>query len=126
MDDWRKDLTEDELREVEAEDYECRRQRKRAQDAMRMAGIRAGPAMPKWLTKQDKAIMLEYYIAAQRLTWVRHERYQVDHIVPLHGCYYDKKTSFLLYQNGVVHFRFDCSKAYILWALYRNMRISTQ
>lgn len=29
MDDWRKDLTEDELREVEAEDYEYRRQRKK-------------------------------------------------------------------------------------------------
>lgn len=70
---------------------------------MRMACKRAGPAMPSWLTKQDKAKMLEYYIAAQRLTylsggtykgdrWVPNQRYQVDHIVPIRGCYLDKKT----------------------------------
>ena len=96
MDDWRKNLSKDELREVELEDQQIAKAHaahlKRARDAMRMACIRAGPAMPKWLTEAHKKEMLSLYYAAQKVSEIRGEKYQVDHIVPLRGSHRDKKT----------------------------------
>ncbi|WP_171230070.1 hypothetical protein [Ruegeria sp. HKCCA4008] len=103
MNDWRKELTPDEQREIELEDQQLSKlssaQRKRAQDAMRMASKRAGKAMPEWLTKEQKAEMLSFYLAAQKLSEVRGERFQVDHIVPLHCCHLDEET------GANVHYR---------------------
>ncbi|MGR3792766.1 hypothetical protein [Vannielia sp. SX4] len=89
MEDWRKNLTPEEARELEVEDAHLRRRdavfRKRAKDAFRMACKRAGPAMPVWLSAGQKESMLELYLVAQHLEAVRSGKWQVDHIVPLHG-----------------------------------------
>lgn len=96
MDDWRKNLTDEERLEIEAEDavltVRHRKQRKRALDAMRMAGKRAGPAMPKWLSEEQKSEMFKFYLAAQKLSEVRGGHWQVDHIVPIRGSYTDEET----------------------------------
>lgn len=93
MDDWRKNLDPDELREVDLEDQQIAKTNaahlKRARDAMRMACKRAGPAMPKWLSVAQKKEMLLMYFAAQKLGEIRGEKFQVDHIVPIHGRHTD-------------------------------------
>lgn len=40
-------------------------------------------ATPKWLNKQHKSEIKEFYILAKELQWLSEERLEVDHIIPL-------------------------------------------
>lgn len=95
MDDWRKKLDASELREVEIEDEHLlathRKQRKRAQDAMRKATQRAGAAAVP-LTENQLEEMFAIYMAAQKNSEREGRPYDVDHLIPLHGCWRDAET----------------------------------
>src|ERR1700735_4163772 len=41
--------------------------------------------MPKWLNKEQRKEIEEFYILAKELQWLSEEQLQVDHIVPLRG-----------------------------------------
>jgi hypothetical protein len=100
MDDWRKNLTDEERREIEAEDRQLlllrRKQRKRAQDAMRRATQRAGDAAMA-LTDTQKDEMFDVYLEAQMRTDFTDIKHEVDHLVPLCGCWRDEKTDQLVH-----------------------------
>jgi hypothetical protein len=106
MDDWRKNLTDEERPEIEAEDAAhlilCRKQRKRAQDAMRRATQRAGNAAVP-LTAAQKDAMFAIYLEAQMradFTGIKHE---VDHRIPLCGCWRDKDTKRVIHYIRGLH-----------------------
>lgn len=95
MDDWRDNLSEEERLEIVVEDAEhlmlCRIQRKRAKDAMRRATQRAGNAAIR-LTESQRDAMFEIYLEAQRLGELHGIPHEVDHRIPLKGCWRDAKT----------------------------------
>ena len=57
----------------------------RALKRYKQAAKRAGKAMPKWLTDEQKAEMLAVYEEAERWEEETGVRHDVDHIVPLNG-----------------------------------------
>ena len=95
MDDWRKRLDPNELREVDIEDEHLlaihRKQRKRAQDAMRRATQRAGAAAVP-LNEDQLKEMFAIYMAAQKNAEREGRPYDVDHLIPLCGCWRDAET----------------------------------
>jgi len=95
MDDWRKNLDADELEDIEIEDARLlaahRKQRKRAKDAMRMATQRAGRAAVP-LTENQIEEMFAIYLEAQKLSDIHSRSYDVDHLIPLFGCWRDAET----------------------------------
>lgn len=101
MTDWRENLSEDERAEIDAEDavYEemCRVQRKRAQDAMRRATQRASEAAIP-LSDEQRQAMFEIYLEAQIRTDKTGIKHEVDHLVPLCGCWKDNAS------GRVVHY----------------------
>ena len=106
MDDWRKNLTDEDRLEIEAEDAAhlilCRKQRKRAQDAMRRATQRAGDAAVP-LTAAQKDAMFAIYLEAQMradFTGIKHE---VDHRIPLFGCWRDEETQRVIHYIRGLH-----------------------
>ena len=92
MDEWRKNLDPDELEELEIEDEHLlaihRKHRKRAQDAMRQATQRAGAAAVP-LTEDQLREMFAIYMAAQKNAEREGRPYDVDHLIPLCGCWRD-------------------------------------
>lgn len=106
MDDWRDNLTEEERLEIEMEDAEhltlCRIQRKRAKDAMRRATQRAGNAAIR-LTESQRDAMFEIYLEAQMradFTGIKHE---VDHRIPICGCWRDEETQRIVHYVRGLH-----------------------
>lgn len=101
MTDWRENLSEDERAEIDAEDtvYEemCRIQRKKAKDAMRRASQRASEAAIP-LSDEQRQAMFEIYLEAQIRTDKSGIKHEVDHLVPLFGCWRDKTS------GRVVHY----------------------
>jgi len=95
MDDWREDFDAEELEEVEFEDAHLlaiyRKQRKRARDAMRKATQRAGAAAIP-LTEKQLEEMFAIYMAAQKNAERESRPYDVDHLIPLCGCWRDAET----------------------------------
>ena len=106
MDDWRKNLDPDELEEIEIEDAHLlaihRKQRKRAMDAMRQATQRAGPAAVP-LTENQLEQMFAIYMAAQKNAEREGRPYDVDHRIPLHGCWRDAETGRLVHYIRGLH-----------------------
>lgn len=60
-------------------------QRHKAQRLAEAALVRAGPAAPRWLTKEQKAQMVATYQQALWLEEMWGQKFQGDHLVPLHA-----------------------------------------
>lgn len=50
-----------------------------------LAFCRSKNRVPKWLTKEQKAEIKEFYILAKELAWLSEDKLVVDHIVPING-----------------------------------------
>ena len=71
----------EEKRRLRKEWHERNTDKRNAQTSLRKRRHRE--ATPPWVTQEQKRVMRNLYLQAQRLTKITGERYVVDHIVPL-------------------------------------------
>ena len=71
----------EEKRRLKKQYFERNPEYRKAQSSLRKRRHRE--ATPLWVTQEQKRVMRNLYLQAQRLTKITGERYVVDHIVPL-------------------------------------------